>query len=109
MMGTRQVSGIVDESGEFYECKYKTFPGDVMEILTPDESTLEEVDNEIGTIRKIDGQWSISFKQLLAENGKIWDQVHSGNLNRFRLPTKMAAFTFFRIPATEDMGTVTKC
>ncbi|MDD2369956.1 MAG: U32 family peptidase [Sulfuricurvum sp.] len=109
MMGTTQVSGIVDESGLFYECKYKTFPGDVMEILTPDESLLVETDNEIGTIRKIEGKWTISFKQLLAENGKIWDQVHSGNLNRFTLPIKMPAFTFFRIPATKDMGTVTKC
>jgi len=109
MMGTTQVSGIVDESGLFYECKYKTFPGDVMEILTPDESLLVETDNEIGTIRKIEGKWTISFKQLLAENGKIWDQVHSGNLNRFTLPISMPPFTFFRIPATEDMGTVTKC
>ncbi|HZF71314.1 peptidase U32 family protein [Sulfuricurvum sp.] len=109
MMGTRQVSGIVDESGLFYECKYKTFPGDVMEILTPDESLLVETDNEIGSIQKIEGQWSISFKKLLAENGKIWDQVHSGNLNRFTLPASLPPFTFFRIPATDDMGTVTKC
>ncbi len=109
MMGTHQVSGIVDEDGLFFECKYKTFPEDVMEILTPDESVLSEVDNEIGTIRKIEGKWAISFKQLLAENGKVWDQVHSGNLNRFKLPAALPAFTFFRIPATEDMGTVTKC
>ncbi|MDD4882839.1 peptidase U32 family protein [Sulfuricurvum sp.] len=109
MMGTHQVSGMVDGSGEYFECKYKTFPGDAMEILTPDESMLSEIDNEIGTIRYIDGQWSISFKKLLAENGKIWDQIHSGNLNRFTLPVKLPPFTFFRIPATEDMGTVTKC
>lgn len=109
MMGTHQVSGMVDGSGEYFECKYKTFPGDAMEILTPDESILNETDNEIGTIRYIDGQWSISFKQLLAENGKVWDQIHSGNLNRFTLPVKLPPFTFFRIPATDDMGTVTKC
>jgi len=108
MMGTHQVSGIVDEDGLFFECKYKTFPEDIMEILTPDESVLTEVDNDIGTIRNIEGQWTIAFKQLLAENGKVWDQVHSGNLNRFKLPAALPAFTFFRIPATEDMGTV-KC
>ncbi|MDD5716587.1 MAG: U32 family peptidase [Sulfuricurvum sp.] len=109
MMGTHQVSGMVDASGEYFECKYKTFPGDEMEILTPDESALSEIENEIGTIRHTDGQWSISFKQLLAENGKVWDQVHSGNLNRFVLPAKLPPFTFFRIPATEEMSTVTKC
>jgi putative protease len=108
MMGTHQVTAIVDESGEFFECKYKTFPGDMMELVLPEGSHLSEIDNEIGTIFQDKGQWNIRFKQLIAENGKVWDQVHSGNLNRFKLPISMPAYTFFRIPATEDMGTVTK-
>jgi putative protease len=107
-MGTHQVTAIVDESGEFFECKYKTFPGDMMELVLPEGSHLSEIDNEIGTIFQDKGQWNIRFKQLIAENGKVWDQVHSGNLNRFKLPISMPAYTFFRIPATEDMGTVTK-
>lgn len=109
MMGTHQVSAMVDEGGEFFECKYKTFPNDVMEIVAPEGSLIPETDNDIGTITYRGGHWTISFKQLLAENGKVWDQVHSGNLNRFKLPAKLPSFTFFRIPATEDMGTVTKC
>jgi putative protease len=109
MMGTHQVSGIVDESGEYFECKYKTFPNDTMELVFPEGSPIEAVDNEIGKIWEENGEWHISFKQLLAENGKIWDQVHSGNLNRFKLPASLPSFTFFRIPATEDMGTTTKC
>lgn len=108
MMGTHQVAAIVDESREFFECKYKTFPGDVMELVVPEGSNLSEIDNEIGTVFQKDGQWNIRFKQLVAENGKVWDQVHSGNLNRFKLPAVLPAYTFFRIPATEDMGTVTK-
>jgi putative protease len=108
MMGTHQVAAIVDESREFFECKYKTFPGDDMELVFPEGSELEEIDNEIGTILCEDGQWNIRFKQLVAENGKVWDQVHSGNLNRFKLPYVLPAYTFFRIPATEDMGTITK-
>jgi U32 family peptidase len=109
MMGTHQVSAIVDESGEYFECKYKTFPGDTMEIVAPENALIEEVDNEIGTIAFKEGQWCISFKQLRAENGKVWDQIHSGNLNRFVLPARLPHFAFFRIPATEDMGTITKC
>ncbi|MDO9206864.1 MAG: collagenase-like protease, partial [Sulfuricurvum sp.] len=109
MMGTHQVSGMVDESGEFFECKYKTFPNDVMEIVSPADALIEEVDNEIGTIRREGDQWVIIFKQLLAENGKVWDQVHSGNLNRFKLPAMLPHFTFFRILATEDMGIGTRC
>lgn len=108
MMGTHQVAAIVDESREFFECKYKTFPGDVMELVFPQGAELIEIDNEIGTVFRENGQWNIRFKQLIAENGKIWDQVHSGNLNRFKLPSPMPAYTFFRIPATPDMGTVTK-
>jgi U32 family peptidase len=109
MMGTHQVSGMVDESGEFFECKYKTFPNDVMELVVPDESLLYPCDNEIGTVEMREGQWVIIFKQLLAEGGKVWDQVHSGNLNRFKLPCPLPHFTFFRIPATEDMGVGTRC
>ena len=109
MMGTHQVTGLVDESGEFFECKYKTFPNDVMEIVAPTDALIQECDNEIGTIEKREGQWIIIFKQLVAENGKIWDQIHSGNLNRFKLPASLPQFTFFRIPATEEMGIGTKC
>lgn len=108
MMGTHQVSGIVDESGEYFECKYKTFPNDTMELVFPEGNVLQSIDNEIGKVWEENGAWQISFKQLLAENGKIWDQVHSGNLNRFKLPCALPHFTFFRIPATEDMGTI-KC
>ncbi len=108
MMGTHQVAAIVDESGEFFECKYKTFPGDTMELVVPEGSVLSEIDNDIGTIFCENGQWAIRFKQLIAENGKVWDQVHSGNLNRFKLPSPLPAYTFFRIPATLDMGTITK-
>lgn len=108
MMGTHQVAAIVDESGEFFECKYKTFPGDNMELVFPAGLEIDAIDNEIGTVFCENGQWSIRFKQLIAENGKVWDQVHSGNLNRFKLPCVLPTYTFFRIPATEDMGTVTK-
>jgi len=108
MMGTHQVAAIVDESREFFECKYKTFPGDTMELVFPEGSVLEAIDNDIGTVFCENGQWNIRFKQLIAENGKVWDQVHSGNLNRFKLPSALPAYTFFRILATEDMGTITK-
>ena len=109
MMGTHQVSGMVDGSGEFFECKYKTFPNDTMEIVAPRDALIEAIDNAIGTIEYHEGQWVIRFKQLLAENGKVWDQIHSGNLNRFTLPGKLPPFTFFRIPATEAMGIGTRC
>ena len=108
MMGTHQVAGLVDESGDFFECKYKTFPGDVLEIVCPDPSKLVPFDNDLGTISNINGMWTIRFKELRAESGKVWDQIHSGNLNRFHLPMHLPPYSFFRIEAHEDMGTIAK-
>lgn len=106
MMGTHQVSGLVDEDGEWFMCKYKTFPNDEMELVFPSGSEIIEIDNEIGKIYKKDDKYFISLKAFMAENGKIWDEIHSGNLNRFKLPTSLPPFTFFRIPADGDMGTI---
>ncbi|MCK4874774.1 MAG: collagenase-like protease, partial [Sulfurimonas sp.] len=65
-------------------------------------------DNEIGSTYERDGRVYMKLKQLLAENKKVWDEVHSGNVNPITLPTKLPAYTFLRIPAHEDMGTYPK-
>ncbi len=106
MMGTHQVTALVDEDGEWFSCKYKTLPLDEMELVLPPHTTIDEVDNDIGKIYKKDGKYFISLKTFIAENGNIWDEIHSGNLNRFRLPSALPSFTFFRIPADGDMGTI---
>jgi len=106
MMGTHQVTGMVTESGTHFMCKYKTFPGDILEIVAPKDSHIECVDNEIGALTCKDDSYFISFKQLVAKNGKIWESVHSGNVNPIKLPITLPPYTFFRIPATEDMMTV---
>ncbi|MEA3523453.1 MAG: peptidase U32 family protein [Campylobacterota bacterium] len=104
MMGTHQVTGMVTQEGTHFMCKYKTFPEDILEIVAPKHSIITPVDNEIGSITcKDDGRYYIRFKELRAENGKIWESVHSGNLNPIVLPTPLPAYTFFRIPATDDM------
>jgi len=106
MMGTHQVTGMVTQKGTHFMCKYKTFPNDTLEIVTPKDSIITLVDNEIGSITcKDDGRYYISFKELRAENGKIWESVHSGNVNPITLPIELPAYTFFRIPATDDMMT----
>ena len=108
-MGTHQVSGMVTEAGMHFMCKYKTLPGDEVEIVAPEGSVIEEADNEIGSVAKADdGRYYITFKKLLAENGKEWESVHSGNLNPIALPVKLPPYTFLRIPATEDMNMIPK-
>jgi putative protease len=107
-LGTHQVTGEVQENGEYFLCKYKTLPNDELEIVAPLGAKIELVDNEIGTTYERDGKMYVTFKQLVAENKKIWAEVHSGNVNPITLPTKMPSYTFFRIPSHEDMGTYPK-
>ncbi len=107
-LGTHQVSGMVCEDGEHFLCKYKTLPHEVMEIVAPESAEIEPVDNDIGTVTYQNGTYTITFKQLKAQNGKVWDAVHSGNTNPIVLPLKLPQYTFFRIPSTEEMCTAPK-
>jgi len=79
-----------------------------MEIVAPLGSTIDLVDNEYGTTYQKDGKIFLSMKQLVAQNKKVWPEIHSGNVNPILLPTKMPPYTFLRIPSHEDMGTYPK-
>lgn len=107
-LGTHQVSGQVNEEGTHFLCKYKTLPNDELEVVAPLGSKIESVDNEIGSTYERDGRIYLKLKQLLAQNNKVWDEVHSGNVNPIKLPTKLPPYTFLRIPSHEDMGTYPK-
>ncbi|PNV82861.1 MAG: collagenase-like protease [Sulfurimonas sp.] len=107
-LGTHQVSGVVNEEGTHFLCKYKTLPGEELEIVAPLGSHVELVDNEIGTTYEREGRVYMKLKQLLAQNKKVWDEVHSGNTNPITLPLKLPPYTFLRIPAHPDMGTYPK-
>ena len=107
-LGTHQVSGQVNEEGTHFLCKYKTLPGDELEVHMPLGSEIALVDNEIGTTYIQDGRYFMKLKQLKTLNGKIWENVHSGNVNPIELPTKMPSYTFLRMPSHPDMGTYPK-
>jgi len=107
-LGTHQVSGIVNEEGTHMLCKYTTLPNDELEVVAPFGSKIETVDNETGSTYEKDGRFYMQLKQLLSEKGKVWEEIHSGNVNPIVLPTKFPSYTFFRIPAHHDMGTYPK-
>jgi putative protease len=94
--GEWQVSGIVNDDGETFMCKYKTFPGDTVEILAPKNAKISPVKNEIGEIWRENGKWMLKFNKIETENGKILESVHSGNLNPVKLPAKLPYLTFLR-------------
>ena len=93
--GEWQVAGIVNEDEESFMCKYKIFPGDVLEILAPNDN-LMECENEIGKIYKENGKWYLRLDKILTLNGKELSAVHSGNLNPIKLPCKLPYLTFLR-------------
>ena len=104
-LGTHQVSGVVNPEGTHFLCKFKTMPGDEMEVVFPLGSKVEVVDNEIGTTYEKEGRFYLKLKRLKAQNNKIYEEIHSGNTNAIELPTSFPAFTFFRIPSNLAMGT----
>ncbi len=103
--GSFEVSGLVIKDEKHFMCKYKTYPGDEIEIFAPLNSKIEEVDNDIGSIyKKEDGKYYIKFKKIITELGKELESVHSGNTNPIVLPAKLPYMTMFRVqnPDWED-------
>ncbi|PHO09966.1 collagenase-like protease [Malaciobacter canalis] len=102
--GSYEVSGLVTEDEEYFMCKYKTYPGDEIEIFAPIDAQITECENEIGKIyKKEDGKYYINFKKILTDTNKELDSVHSGNTNKIKLPCKLPYLTMLRIK-NEDEG-----
>ncbi|MEA1915336.1 MAG: peptidase U32 family protein [Campylobacterota bacterium] len=96
--GSFEVSGLVTADEMHFMCKYKTYPGDEIEIFAPLNSIIEQCDNEIGRIfKKEDGKFYIQFKKILTQLNKELDSVHSGNTNKIQLPGKLPYLTMFRV------------
>ena len=93
--GEWQVAGIVNEDEESFMCKYKIFPGDVLEIVAPNNN-LRECVGETGKIYKENNKWYLRLDKILTKNGKELSSVHSGNQNPIRLPCKLPYLTFLR-------------
>jgi putative protease len=94
--GNFQVSGIVNEDGESFMCKYKTLPGDVLEILLPKNAKITPCKNDIGEIFEKNGKWYLKLNKIVTKSGKELSSVHSGNLNPIKLPCKLPYLTFLR-------------
>jgi putative protease len=94
--GTHQVSALVNENGESWRCKDKTCIGDRVEIVLPVGVNIDEMDNEFGTITKIEERYWLTFKALISVSGKRFECIHSGDLNDILLPTKLPSYTILR-------------
>jgi len=94
--GSYQVSGIVNEDEETFMCKYKTLPGDEIEIVLPYGKEISECENEIGKIYKDGDKWKLKLNKIITDKDKELSSVHSGNLNPIKLPCKLPYLTFLR-------------
>ena len=95
--GSYEVTGLVTEDEEHFLCKYKVYPNEDIEIFTPTGEVLEESENEIGKIFKKGDLYYINFKKILTETNKELESVHSGNVNKIKLPGKLPYLTMFRV------------
>jgi len=94
--GTHQVIAQVDEDGKTCLCKDVLSLHVKYELVMPTHASIEPLDNEFGTIFNEEGFWHVSFKKLQTPNGKLFDEIHSGNTNAIVLPTMLPGFTFLR-------------
>lgn len=100
--GSYEVSGLVTEDEQHFFCKYKTYPNDEIEIFAPLGSTIQECDNEIGSIYEKGGYYFVKFKKILTETNKELESVHSGNTNKIQLPGKLPYLTMLRVENDEE-------
>jgi len=101
--GTHQVAGLVSEDGSTWKCKDKTCLGDSVEIVMPMGASVALVDNDIGKIDEVNGQYWLTFKKLTTKDGKELECVHSGNVNDILLPTKLPGYTILRRKIAEAL------
>ncbi len=95
--GSYEVSGMVTQDEEHFLCKYQTFPNEEIEIFAPKNSKINEVNNDLGEIYKnSNGIYHIKFKKIITFNNKELDSVHSGNINKIKLPSKLPYLTMLR-------------
>lgn len=100
--GSFQVNAEVREDGIFAYCKHTIRLGEIKEIIAPLREEISEISNEIGEIFKQGERFFIKFKKILLENNNELNEIHSGNVNAFRLPTKLPKFSFLRQELKEE-------
>ena len=103
--GDYQVCGEVNANGETFMCKFTTRINTALEIVAPLDQEILECENEIGKIYSIQDEdikrYFLELKQILCDDGKILEVIHSGNVHSVRLPVKLPAHSFLRVPHTE--------
>lgn len=97
--GSYQVNGEVDKNGKYFLCKYTTKIGTPYEIVSPANSEIRCIDNEIGKIYSENDRFYLILHKIILENNKELTEIHSGNVNPVLLPELLPPYTFLRTQA----------
>jgi putative protease len=95
-LGSYEISGLVNDDKKSFMCKYKIYPYNKIEIVTPNDDKLEEVTNDIGRVYMEDDKYFIEFNKIVTISGKELASVHSGNINPIMLPSELPPMTILR-------------
>ncbi len=94
--GDWQVVGIVNKDEKSFMCKYKIFPGDILEIFLPKNAKISPCKNDIGEIYEEKGLWYLKLNKIVTKSSKELSSVHSGNQNPIMLPCRLPYLAFLR-------------
>lgn len=94
--GSFQVNAEIDESGKFALCRHTIRKGESKEIVSSLDSAINVGENENGEIYEENGKFFMKFKKIIIEDGRELDSIHSGNVNKIKLPFKLPKFSFLR-------------
>jgi len=73
------------------------------EIILPVGASVDETENEFGTIDEIAGRYFLTFKKLVSTDGKVFECIHSGDLHDIILPVTLPGYTILRRGITEAL------
>ncbi len=94
--GSYQVSAEITEDGQWAACRFTTKIGDVKEIISPLGNSIKPIKNEIGEIFIDENRAFVRFDKIVLLDGRELSEIHSGNVNVFKMPSKLPPYSFLR-------------
>lgn len=94
--GSYQVNAEVLENGEFAICKHTIRIGETKELVAPLGMQIKLGKSEVGEVWYENDKYFVRFDKIILEDGRELNEIHSGNVNAFKMPLKVPKFSFLR-------------
>lgn len=94
--GSYQVSAEVLENGAFAICKHTIRAREIKELIAPLGAKIKCGQSEIGEIWSENDKYFVRFDKIILEDGRELNEIHSGNINAFKMPLNTPKFSFLR-------------